>query len=232
MWTTASVPTVPSNPSTVGIEVGLRFSTSTAGSVTGLRFYKDATNTGTHVGTLWNPAGTALATVTFTGETASGWQTMLFATPAAIITGQNYIVSVFDPNGRYPSDQNYFTSPLVNAPLTGITGVFHNTTSAFPTSTYNLSNYWVDVLLDIGATTTPLLGAFAETDTATAALVSVAAAVPTALAGSSVETDTLMAAPTTTTTQVLYMRSGATLVRARLGMRTGTTVTYLSPALT
>ena len=32
-----------------------------------------------------------------------------------------------------------------------------------------------------------------------------------------------------TGTQYLYMRSGATLVRARLGMRTGTTVTYLSP---
>ena len=257
MWTTASVPTVPSNPSTVGIEVGLRFSTSTAGSVTGLRFYKDATNTGTHVGTLWNPAGTALATVTFTGETASGWQTMLFATPVAITTGQNYVVSVFDPNGRYPSDQNYFTTPLVNSPLTGITGVFHNTTSAFPASTYNLSNYWVDVLLDIGTTTTPLLGAFAETDTLAVALVSVAApvptslagapneadtlavaltttqaAVPTALAGSSVETDTLTVALTTMTLQVLYMRSGATLVRARLGMRTGATVTYLSPALT
>ena len=171
LWTLAAVPTIPANPATTPIEVGLRFSTSTAGSVTGLRFYKASTNTGTHTGTLWaDPGGTALATVTVTGETASGWQTATFTTSVAISTGQNYVVSVFDPNGQYPSDQNYFTTPLVNAPLTGITGVFHNTTSAFPASTYNASNYWVDVLLDTGTTTTPLSGALVETDTVGAAL--------------------------------------------------------------
>ena len=206
LWTLAAVPTVAANPATTPIEVGLRFSTSTAGSVTGLRFYKASTNTGTHTGTLWGPTGTSLATITFTGETASGWQTATFTTPAAIVTGQNYVVSVFDPNGHYPSDQNYFTTPLVNAPLTGLTGVFNNTTSAFPASTYNASNYWVDVLLDTGTTTTPLTASTAETDTLAVTLV-------------------------TTTPQVLYLRSGTTLVRARLGLRTGATVTYLSPAL-
>jgi len=52
------------------------------------------------------------------------------------------------------------------------------------------------------------------------------------LTGAPIETDTLTVAIGTLALQVLYMRSGATLVRARLGMRTGTTVTYLSPALT
>lgn len=209
LWTPTAVPVITANAATTSIEVGLRFSTSVAGSVLGIEFYKASTNTGTHVGTLWGPTGVSLATVTFTGETASGWQTAMFATPVAISTGQNYAVSYFDPNGHYSSDQNYFTAPYVNAPLTGITGVFNNTTSAFPAMTYNASNYWVDLVFQPA----------------------VQATVPTALAGSSVETDTLTAAPVTSataTTQVLYMRSGTTLVRARLGMRTGATVTYLS----
>ena len=51
------------------------------GSITGVRFYKGATNTGTHVGHLWSATGTLLATATFTGETASGWQQVTFSQP-------------------------------------------------------------------------------------------------------------------------------------------------------
>ena len=39
-----------------------------------VRFYKAAANTGSHTGSLWSATGTQLATVTFSGETASGWQ--------------------------------------------------------------------------------------------------------------------------------------------------------------
>ena len=58
---------------------------------------------------------------------------------------------------------------------------------------------------------------------ATASATVTAAAVGTATASATV---TAKAAG-----QTLYMRSGATLIPARLGIRTGTTVTYLSPAL-
>ena len=46
-----------------------------SGTVTGVRFYKAAANTGTHIGSLWSATGTQLASATFTNETASGWQT-------------------------------------------------------------------------------------------------------------------------------------------------------------
>ena len=49
------------------------------GFITGVRFFKSTGNTGTHTGSLWTAAGSRLATVTFTGETASGWQTATFA---------------------------------------------------------------------------------------------------------------------------------------------------------
>ena len=51
------------------------------GAITGVRFYKAAANTGTHIGSLWTADGQRLAQATFTGETASGWQTVTFASP-------------------------------------------------------------------------------------------------------------------------------------------------------
>ena len=44
------------------------------GFIKGLRYYRDATNTGTHTGALYSSAGTKLATVTF-ADTGTGWQT-------------------------------------------------------------------------------------------------------------------------------------------------------------
>ena len=45
------------------------------GQVTGIRFYKAAANTGTHVGSLWSATANCSRQATFTNETASGWQT-------------------------------------------------------------------------------------------------------------------------------------------------------------
>ena len=60
------------------LELGVKFRSSVAGSVTGIRFYKATGNSGTHTGELYNAAGTRLAQAVFTGETASGWQTVTF----------------------------------------------------------------------------------------------------------------------------------------------------------
>ena len=240
LWALTDTPTVPENPSTVAIEVGLRFTTSTAGTVVGLRFYKALNNTGVHVGTLWGPTGTSLATVTFTGETATGWQTGTFSSAVPISTGQSYIVSVFDPAGHYPSDLNYFAAPYVNAPLTGVTGVFHNSTAGYPTSTYQASNYWVDVLLQTGVAQPPVaVGSVSlrAPGHLNASPVVVGAPPPPVIGGSASlrAPGQLLASPVvvvaSTTTPTLYVRSGSTLVPARLGIRTGATVTYLSPAL-
>ena len=60
-------------------ELGVKFRADVSGSITGVRFYKGASNTGTHVGHLWSNTGTLLATATFTNETASGWQQVMFS---------------------------------------------------------------------------------------------------------------------------------------------------------
>ena len=43
------------------VELGVKFKADFGGSVTGIRFYKAAANTGTHIGSLWSSTGTRLA---------------------------------------------------------------------------------------------------------------------------------------------------------------------------
>ena len=58
------------------VELGTAFTPSVDGTVTAIRFYKGAGNTGTHTGSIWDvDRDHGSRTVTFTGETATGWQT-------------------------------------------------------------------------------------------------------------------------------------------------------------
>jgi hypothetical protein len=136
------------------LELGTKFRTSVAGSVTGIRFYKVAGNSGTHTGELYNSSGTRLAQAVFSGESASGWQTVTFSSPVSISANTTYIAAYFSASGNYTSTDNYFTSAVTNGSVTaladgtdGPNGVYLYTTSpAYPTSSYLATNYWVDVV--------------------------------------------------------------------------------------
>jgi hypothetical protein len=149
----AAVPTTTANVDGSSVEIGVKFQSDVAGFITGIRFYKGAGNGGTHVGNLWSSTGSLLARATFTGETASGWQQVTFATPVAITANTTYVASYLDPLGHYASDQTYFNTSADRAPLHGLAsassggnGVYVYTgASAFPTNTYIATNYWVDV---------------------------------------------------------------------------------------
>ncbi|MEO8631184.1 MAG: DUF4082 domain-containing protein, partial [Betaproteobacteria bacterium] len=140
---------------TRSIEVGVKFRSDVNGSITGIRFYKSSTNTGTHVASLWKTDGTRLAQATFTGESGSGWQQVSFATSVPIAAGTTYVASYHAPVGHYAGDNNYFTNTSVdNGTLhalkngvDGANGVYvYSAASAFPNSTFRASNYWVDVV--------------------------------------------------------------------------------------
>ena len=137
-------------PATV---LGTTFTLSVNGAVTGIRFYKAASNTGTHVGYLWTGAGQLLGSVPFANETASGWQTALFTDPVAVTAGGTYVVSYDAPNGHYSATGGGFTSAVTNGPLAAVAdgatpnGVYtYGSANSFPSNTYNSTNYWVDVL--------------------------------------------------------------------------------------
>jgi hypothetical protein len=152
-WGSGAVPATASDPETNAVELGLKFSTDVDGYVTSLRFYKGPTNTGTHIGNLWTATGQLLATATFSGETATGWQQVTFATPVALHANTQYVASYYAPNGGYAVNGAYFTSAInfspLFAPADGLgsgNGVYKYGASGFPTQTFNANNYWVDVV--------------------------------------------------------------------------------------
>ncbi|MBL7742965.1 MAG: DUF4082 domain-containing protein [Chitinophagaceae bacterium] len=154
IFTTSNTPATPNDTDSQPIETGVKFRSTQSGYITGIRFYKGTSNTGTHTGHLWSSTGTKLAEVIFTNETASGWQQMLFATPVAINANTTYVASYHSSSGYYASTSNYFTTAVVNGYLRalangedGVNGVYILTaTGAFPTNSYQSSNYFVDVV--------------------------------------------------------------------------------------
>jgi hypothetical protein len=155
IWPSTATPVTAADPDTGAVELGVKFQADVSGNVTGIRFYKSTTNTGTHIGNLWTSTGTLLATATFSGETTSGWQQVLFSTPVAITANTTYVASYHTNVGHYAADANYFAvgvdSPPLHALKNGVdgpNGVYaYGSTSKFPNQTYNASNYWVDVVV-------------------------------------------------------------------------------------
>jgi hypothetical protein len=155
IWSPATTPGTVDSGDGSGIELGVKFTSDLTGFITGIRFYKSTANTGTHVGNLWTAGGTLLASAAFTGESASGWQQVSFSSPVAVTAGTTYVASYYAPAGHYSFNAGFFGSGVDQPPLHALAnsvspdGVYkYGSTSAFPTSTYNAANYWVDVVFD------------------------------------------------------------------------------------
>ena len=128
-------------------ELGMKFTSTRAGQIIKIRFYKPASESGSHVGRLWSATGTLLASATFSGETSSGWQEVILNTPYTILANTTYVVSV-NSNNSYVYTTNGLQSAITNGPLSSIAGsngVFIYTVGAFPNQTYNNCNYFRDV---------------------------------------------------------------------------------------
>ena len=179
LWLPTDVPGNASQNDSGSVNLGMRFRSDTAGYITAIRFYKGATNGGTHIGALWSDTGAQLANVTFTGESATGWQQAVFSTPVAVTANTLYVASYFAPQGHYADDGNYFASERDSGPLHAIAdgaggesnGVYaYGSSLTFPANSYLSSNYWVDVVFATAATSTvpPAVGSITPASGATA----------------------------------------------------------------
>jgi hypothetical protein len=149
IWNNATPSGASDAADTSAVNLGVQFQAATSGHITGIRFYKEVDNTGTHVGSLWTASGTLLATGTFSGESASGWQQLNFTTPVAVTAGTTYVASYHTNTGHYAFTSGGLSSAVTNGPLTALAsgGVFtYGSGNAFPSSSYNAANYWVDVV--------------------------------------------------------------------------------------
>ncbi|MGH9583317.1 MAG: DUF4082 domain-containing protein [Bryobacteraceae bacterium] len=153
IFKSTAVPAIQSDPDYQSVELGMKFQSDVAGTVTGIRFYKGRLNKGRHIGHLWTARGDLLGTVTFVNETAYGWQQANFSKPVAIQPNTVYVVSYHAPRGYYADDTSFFTSAFNNPPLhalqdgtNGPNGLYIYGGSAFPDEGWQASNYWVDVV--------------------------------------------------------------------------------------
>ncbi|MFN0088927.1 MAG: DUF4082 domain-containing protein [Acidimicrobiales bacterium] len=155
LWESTAAPAVAAADDASPLELGVRFSVDRPGVVSGVRFYKGAGNAGPHVGHLWGAGGQLLAATAFADETAWGWQQARFAAPVTVVPGEVYVASYFAPQGRYSVDAGWFSGGGADrAPLhapgssAGGNGVFAYGNGAYPSSTWNGANYWVDVIFE------------------------------------------------------------------------------------
>ncbi len=174
IWSPSATPTTASQTDTAAVELGVKFRSDVAGFVTGIRFYKGTSNTGTHVAHLWTRSGTQLASATFAGETASGWQEVDFA-PVAIAANTTYVASYYAPVGRYARDVGYFAGSGVDHGslhaladgVDGGDGAYHyGTGGGFPALSSSAANYWVDIVFATTAdtdTTPPVISGVSAT---------------------------------------------------------------------
>jgi len=101
-----------------------------------------------HTGRLWSASGTLLGSVTFSNETASGWQQQPLPAAVPIQANTTYVVSA-NIGSRYPFTSGGLASSIVNGDLSSVAdgnnGVFGKA-GVFPTQSFNNSNYFRDVV--------------------------------------------------------------------------------------
>jgi Domain of unknown function (DUF4082) len=133
----------------------VKFWSSQAGTISAIRFYRGATSPSGYVARLYSADGTMLlGSVALATESGSvpGWQTAVFPAPISISANTSYVAAYYTPNGKYADDYYGLNNGITNGPLNvpasatvGGNGVYYYGLG-FPTSTWEASNYYVDVL--------------------------------------------------------------------------------------
>lgn len=167
---TSQTPVVTdANDAGSGITRGTTVQFAVSGTVTGIRWWCPATNTGNVQVRIYqlssNTAGTLLATKAVSGSPTGGaWNVTTFDTSVAVDASHVYRVTIFNSEGRYVATNSFFVTPLVVGNLTaeannanpgGIgtigQGTFQISASdALPTSVGVAASYFVDVVFQAG----------------------------------------------------------------------------------
>ncbi|MDP4251923.1 MAG: DUF4082 domain-containing protein [Bacteroidota bacterium] len=154
------------------LTLGVKFKANNDGYISAIRFYKAKNEVAQYTVGLWstdvNDPQPLQGTATFSSTADTGWVEVPFVNPVQISANKVYIASYFSPNGWYSDTNSGLADSIVNGPLTaladndpegdGVNGVYDYSTALFyPTSSYQATNYWVDVkyIPTIGKDTIP-----------------------------------------------------------------------------
>ena len=162
VWDTSTNPATLSVTDTLPVELGVKFRADVAGFVKGVRYHRGPANGGGHVAHLWTLDGQLIGTAPFTDESETGWQQADFAEPVPVVAGTTYVASYFAPAGGYSATGDAFGASGVDRGVlhvprgqgSGGNGVFRYGSSGFPSSSYNDTDYGVDVSFVVPPDTT------------------------------------------------------------------------------
>jgi hypothetical protein len=155
IWTTNPS---PNNYEDAAVELGVKFKSSVAGVIKGIRFFSSNAPSGTYTGHLWTKTGTLLDSAIFTNITASGWQEVLFKNPVLIKADSTYIASYHTTTGHYTASSGGLVNAVTSGQLTALDNVSaggnglysYGPSPTLPKNSFNSTNYWVDVLFSSG----------------------------------------------------------------------------------
>jgi hypothetical protein len=141
-----------------GVELGMKFQSSVALQVTGIRVYRVDSRTIT--GSLWHGDGTRLATGAFADTGTLGWQDLVFPAPVTIRADRTYLATYYSPATRYAFSYGYYADPLTRGPITALRSVtgdpngvhcYDVASCDYPKNGFRSSNYWVTPLWEVEA---------------------------------------------------------------------------------
>lgn len=145
LFSANDVPSLFSDDSSYELGVRIRF--AEAGKITSVRYYKPSGESGNHTAKIWSVSGDLLYSVGFANETSAGWQTQEIS-PFSVTANTTYVISV-NANSVYASTPNGLGTVISSGSIStdvGGNGVFNTTVNAFPTSFYNNTNYFRDIV--------------------------------------------------------------------------------------
>ncbi|WP_423299979.1 DUF4082 domain-containing protein [Glutamicibacter nicotianae] len=139
------------------VELGLKFTAQQDLQIHALRYYQGPLGQGTHTGTIWDAQGTKLATVQFATGTAQGWRTAYLAEPVSMAQGSEFTISYHAPAGGYVYTAGEFANgkSTTALSLSGANGLYAYGAGSIPASSWNSTNYFVDLAYTTGQSPSP-----------------------------------------------------------------------------
>jgi hypothetical protein len=153
-----TVPPQTASFDTSAVELGMKFHTTVAGTISAVRFYRSVPESAGFRVSVWSTDGTRLAQANAVEVSfpTPAWQQLALVPPLTVAPNTTYVVSYFALHGGYSYEPGGFTAPRTSGNLVapdsasaGGNGVYHyRPASSFPDSTYNANNYFVDVVFN------------------------------------------------------------------------------------
>ena len=154
LWPDTAIPAIPDQldgvPST---EVGVRFKSDRAGWIKGTTFLQGCHQHRRPYGSPLDEYWDLTCNSDLHERNGLRLATAKLSTPIAITAGTPYVASYYSQSQPFLVRFGYFVQGHDQPPLhaladgvAGPNGLWHDSASAFPTDSYNATNFWVDVV--------------------------------------------------------------------------------------